>query len=146
MVRNLFIFAEKDIFINKKTVHKVISFLKKEFNLTLSNLEINFVKPETILKINKQYLNHDYLTDVISFNYSDESFNLDAEIFICNEVAKENAKIFNVRYDDELRRLVIHGILHLIGLDDISPSKKRKMKQIEDLFVIKTKKLGTIAK
>lgn len=146
MIKSLYINNEKNIFINKRAVHKLIHFIKNEFNLTINNLEINFVKPDTILEINKNHLNHNYLTDVISFNYSNENYNLDAEIFICCEVAKENAKIYKVKYEDELRRLIIHGILHLIGYDDIKPSLRKKMKQIEDLLVKRTKKLGELTK
>ncbi|MDH7605973.1 MAG: rRNA maturation RNase YbeY [Melioribacter sp.] len=146
MIKSLYVNKEKNILINKKAVHRLVHFIKNEFNLSIKNLEINFVKPDTILTINKNYLNHDYLTDVISFNYSDENYNLDAEIFICCEAAKENAKIYKVKYEDELRRLIIHGILHLIGYDDIKTSQRKKMKQIEDLLVKRTKKLGELTK
>lgn len=146
MLKNLFIYLEGDILINKKIIHSIISLLKKDFKLTLTSLEINFVKSETILKINKEYLNHDYVTDVISFNYSNENNNLDGEIFICSEIARENAKIYNESYDDELKRLIIHGVLHLIGYDDKKLTQRNKMKQIEDLYVIKAKKLGKIIK
>jgi len=146
LIKGLYVNNEKNIFINKKAVHKLIHFIKNEFNFTINNLEINFVKPDTILEINKNHLNHNYLTDVISFNYSNENYNLDAEIFICCEVAKENAKIYKVKYEEELRRLIIHGILHLIGYDDVKPSLRKKMKQIEDLLVKRTKKLGELTK
>ncbi len=146
MIKGLYVNNEKNIVINKKVVHKLVHFIKNELNISIKNLEINFVTPDTILTINKNYLNHNYLTDVISFNYSNENYNLDAEIFICNDVAKENAEIYKVKYKDELRRLIIHGILHLIGYDDVTPAKRKKMKQIEDLLVKRTKKLGELTK
>lgn len=146
MIKNLHIYCEKNIFINKITVHKIIAYIKKNFNLTINYLDINFVSPKTILELNKKFLNHNYLTDVIAFNYSSENNNLDGEIFICNDVAKENAKFFKVSSNSELRRLIIHGILHLIGYNDKTKIEKNKMKQIEDLLVKRTKNLGVLDK
>ncbi len=146
MIKNLSVYKEKGILINKKVVHKIIAFLKNRFNLSIKNLEINFVHPDTIYVINKNYLNHNYLTDVITFNYSNENNILDAELFICNEVAKKNAKYYKEDYNDELRRLIIHGILHLIGYNDSIESESNKMKLIEDLLVKESKKLGVITK
>jgi len=146
LIKNLFVYNQKGISINKKSIHKLIHYLKQELNFVINNLEINFVNPETILEINKNYLNHNYYTDVIAFNYSEENNNLDGEIFICNEIAKENSKIYRVNYEDELKRLVIHGILHLIGYNDKIPAERKKMKLKEDSLVKKTKKLGDILK
>lgn len=114
--------------------------------MKIDSLEINFVASDTISKINNDYLGHNYPTDVISFNYSNESNNLDGEIFICYQIAEENSKIFKVKYDNEIKRLIIHGVLHLIGYDDITLSQKRKMQIVENQLLNSINKLGKVIK
>ena len=70
--------------------------------------------------INKSYLKHDYTTDIITFNYSNSLEQIDGEIFISIDDALSNSKKFKVTLSDELVRLVIHGILHLLGYDDLN--------------------------
>jgi rRNA maturation RNase YbeY len=93
------------------------------------------VTPETIRKVNKEYLDHDYTTDIITFNYSDENYKFDGEIFISFDDALSNAKKFGCKVETELLRLVVHGILHLMGYDDIQESDKKEMKKIENDLV-----------
>ena len=81
---------------------------------------------------NKQYLNHNYDTDIITFNYSGSNNHLDGEIFISISQAIDNSIKFNVNLDSELIRLVVHGLLHLIGYDDKNSSEKKIMKSEED--------------
>jgi len=146
LIRNCSINTEAGIKLNKKNIHEMIALIKKEKNLNIESLEINFVNEKTILEINTEYLGHKYPTDVISFNYSDESNNLDGEIFICYDTAEENAKRFSAKFDDEIKRLVIHGILHLIGYDDVVKSKREKMRSEEDRLLAKTKRFGKVVK
>jgi len=75
------VYCEIPLDMGKRTIHKFVSHIKSEFNLKIISLEINFVKSDTILEINKQYLNHEYTTDIITFNYSKENDRLDGEIF-----------------------------------------------------------------
>jgi len=145
-MKNLYVFNETDLLISKSIVHKIISVIKNEIGFSIFSVELNFVTKDTITQVNTKFLGHKYATDVITFNYSDESNNFEGEIFICPAVAKENAKIFKVSFDDEIRRLVIHAFLHLIGYDDRGKKKKQEMKLIEDYFVLKTKKIGRIIK
>lgn len=146
MIRDCSVNTEAGIKLDKKNIHEIISLIKKEMNLNVESLEINFVNEKTILEINTEYLGHKYPTDVISFNYSDESNNLDGEIFICFDVAEENAKRFDAKFDDELKRLIIHGILHLIGYDDGTKSKREKMREEEERLLSKTKRFGKVVK
>jgi len=78
--------------------------------------EINYIFCDDayLIQLNQQYLDHDTLTDIISFDYS-EGNNLHGDIFISVERVKENAKDFNVSFEEELRRVIIHGILHYCG-------------------------------
>ncbi|NMB83060.1 MAG: rRNA maturation RNase YbeY [Ignavibacteria bacterium] len=144
MIQNLSLFTEKGIKINKKSVHDVVSRIIKSLDLEIFSLDINFVTEETITEINKRYLNHNYATDIISFNYSFESNNLDGEILICNAVALSNAARFNTTYEQELRRLIIHGILHLIGYDDSTDAQRKLMRAKENKILLKLNGIGRI--
>jgi rRNA maturation RNase YbeY len=113
-------------------VHSVISKIRNNLSLNIRSLEINFVSQETIQKVNNEYLSHDYSTDIITFDYSNERNILDGEIFISLKDAEENSKKYQVTFDNELLRLIIHGILHLLGYDDITLSKRKVMKKAEN--------------
>ena len=106
--------------------------MKKSLPFTVESLNINFITPDLMIEINKQYLNHNYDTDIITFNYSGSNTNLDGEIFISIGQAIDNSIRFNVNLDSELIRLIVHGILHLLGYDDQKSSDKKKMKIEED--------------
>jgi len=105
----------------------------------VESLPINFISSDQIITINKEYLNHNYSTDIITFNYSGSRKNLDGEIFISIDDAKINAKGYNNSLKEELLRLVIHGILHLVGYDDIKTSDFKKMKELENSLLNKYK-------
>jgi len=123
--------------INKTNVHKLISFIKRELDVSLELLLINFISSDEIIEINKKYLNHDYSTDIITFNYSGSNLNLDGEIFISIDDAKYNSEKYAVSVSNELTRLVIHGMLHLAGYDDLKSAEKKNMKRIENNLTIK---------
>ena len=135
MIRNLSVYTSKKVQINKTSIHNIISFLRKELNFSVESLLYNFVNADEIHRINKKYLKHDFTTDIITFNYSGKNDNLDGEIFISVDDALQNSKKFKVTLDNEILRLVIHGILHLVGYDDIKPADKRKMKLEENRLV-----------
>jgi len=137
LVKFLTINAENKYRINKRLVHKIISKFKEELNFSIETLTINFISADTILTINKHYLNHHHTTDIITFNYSGNQVHLDGELFISIEDSRNNSHIYGCTHDSELFRLIAHGILHLMGYDDITVSQKRKMKKIENLLVTK---------
>lgn len=95
--------------------------------------EINYVfcDDNYLLEINQQYLNHDTLTDIISFDYSVGN-ELHGDIFISIERVKENAVDFNVSFDNELKRVMIHGVLHYCGYKDKSEEDERLMRSKEE--------------
>lgn len=136
MVKNLQIHSEF-VLIKKRIVHKLISSLIKEFDLTISFLSINFIKSFELREINKKHLNHDYETDVITFNYSKKEKDIDGEILISFEEAAINAKKYRVTHQKELLRLVIHGVLHLLHFDDKNEKRKKIMKQMENKLINK---------
>lgn len=140
-MKSVKIFTEKGIRIDKSKIDNLLKHLSTELNFKVESFEINFVNSTTIENINKNFLNHEGTTDIITFNYSEEKYRFDAEIFISIPDAIENAKKYNVNIDNELGRLIIHGVLHLLGYDDLSVQQKRIMKRKENLFVKKFEKL-----
>ncbi len=141
-MKNLFIYNEKGIKTQKRLLHKIATSICSELDLNILSLEINFVSSETMLGINKKYLNHNYNTDIITFDYSNERNNLDGEIFISIDDALENSKKYHVSLNNEILRLVIHGILHMTGYDDVTLAKRKRMKKVEDVLVQKLQNLS----
>ena len=90
-----------------------------------------FVNDEKILEINNEYLGHDYYTDVITFDY-DEDDVVNGDIVISLDTVRTNAELFDKAYEDELYRVIIHGILHLCGLNDKGPGEREIMEKAEN--------------
>jgi rRNA maturation RNase YbeY len=103
----------------------------------LKELNYIFCSDEYLLQINQQYLNHDTLTDIVTFDNSEIPGNITGDIFISIERVRENASKFNVSERDELHRVVIHGALHLLGYTDKSKTDKAKMTEKEDFYLTK---------
>ena len=104
----------------------ILSENKKE-----GDINYIFCDDEYILEINKQYLDHDYYTDIISFDYSVGN-ELNGDIFVSIVRVKENATDFNATFDEELKRVIIHGILHYCGYKDKSEEDEALMRSKED--------------
>jgi len=90
-----------------------------------------FCTDKHILEVNKQYLQHDYYTDIITFDYS-EGVIISGDIFISIETVASNAREFKVSFAEELKRIMIHGILHLCGQDDKTPELRSEMTEKEN--------------
>ena len=91
-----------------------------------------FCTDKRILEVNRQYLKHDFFTDIITFDTSQGGF-ISGDIFISIETVESNAKEFKVSFEDELKRILIHGILHLCGQDDKTPELRLEMTRKENL-------------
>lgn len=104
-------------------------------NFNIGELSIIFCSNNYILNINKKFLCHDYFTDIITFNYNEANL-LSGDIFISLETVTTNAVEFGAEFDVELRRVIIHGILHLIGFDDLTDDDKKVMRQHENLALL----------
>jgi len=104
--------------------------------------EINFIftSDSYLLNINKQYLSHYYLTDIITFNYCVDTI-INGDIFISIDTVKNNSLQFGVSFEEELHRVMIHGILHLAGYDDHSDEEKEQMRKKENEYLDRLKKL-----
>ncbi|MBX2977016.1 MAG: rRNA maturation RNase YbeY [Ignavibacteriaceae bacterium] len=134
------IYYYKKISLSKSLIRKSLKILKSELSLSIAHLQINILNDADIISLNQKYLNHDYNTDIITFDYRVELANpIDGEIFISFEDAQKNAEKYKVSLNNELMRLIIHGVLHLSGFDDKSSIEKRKMKKMENYFLEKLK-------
>jgi len=101
----------------------------------LSQLNYVFCSDEYLLEINKQYLDHDYFTDIITFDNSEEDKQLEGDIYISVDRVRENAATFHTDFDTEMRRVLIHGLLHLAGHEDSSEALKTAMRAKEDEYL-----------
>lgn len=120
-----------------KERRKLKSFLPNIFksnNKVAGNISFVFCSDEYLLEINKEFLNHDYFTDIITFDLTPKrQKEVDAEIYISVDRVKENAKSNAVYVAVELNRVIFHGILHLCGYGDKTPASKMIMTKMEDL-------------
>ena len=116
---------------NEEQFSKWISKTIQSENKKEGDINYIFCNDEYILEINKQYLNHDYYTDIISFDYSVGN-ELHGDLFVSIERVRENATDFNVSFDEELKRVIIHGILHYCGHKDKSNEDELLMREKED--------------
>ena len=91
-----------------------------------------FVDDEEILRINRQFIGHDYYTDHIGFDTSQGSF-LSGDTYISLDTVRTNAEKFGTTFDDELHRVIIHSILHLCGLEDHTPEERQQMEEAENV-------------
>ena len=131
MIKNLQVFSPSKL-IDKLSIHKLVGSLKKELNLQIDLLVINFVTAAEIIELNEKYLDHYYSTDVITFDYSEDRNEIDGEIFISIDDAESNARKYKIHFKNEVTRLIIHGILHLLGYDDQQKKDKIIMKRMEN--------------
>lgn len=103
-------------------------------NKKLGDISIIYCSDDYLLEINKQYLSHDYYTDVITFNYCEGDL-ISGDIFISVDTIKANAEEYGASFDNELCRVMVHGILHLIGYNDDCESNQLIMRQKEDFYL-----------
>ena len=90
-----------------------------------------FVDDEEILRVNREYLQHDYYTDIITFDYT-EGDTISGDLFISLDTVRTNSEQFDKPYDEELHRVIIHGILHLVGINDKGPGEREIMEAAEN--------------
>jgi probable rRNA maturation factor len=116
---------------NEVDLTKWINAVIKSHDCTLQEINYIFVDDDYQHKLNVEYLNHDTLTDIISFDYSVGN-NLQGDIYISVERVVDNANDFNVEFKDELHRVIIHGVLHYCGFKDKSEADAKLMRSKED--------------
>ena len=104
-----------------------------------------FVDDEKILEVNNEYLGHDYYTDIITFDY-DEDDVINGDLVISLDTVKSNAELFGKQYEEELFRVIIHGILHLCGINDKGPGEREIMEAAENKALEMAKSVNLLAK
>jgi rRNA maturation RNase YbeY len=129
---------DDEFLLNKSQIVDVIYEIIKLENCEINGeLGIIFVDNSQIQELNKKFLNHDYPTDVIAFPIEDDKNYLEAEIYINVERAKDQAMNYKVTQREEIWRLMIHGVLHLLGYDDQLTEQKQIMIQKENIYLEK---------
>lgn len=120
--------------LQKTLIKKYIKVLiNKEINI-FGDISIIFCSDKYLLDINIEYLNHNYFTDIITFNYV-EGNTISGDLFISIDRVKENAMEFNTSWIKELYRVVFHGVLHLVGYNDKTAEEKKLMRKKEDIYL-----------
>lgn len=118
---------------NEKDVISTLSTIIESSHKSLDYINFIFCSDNYILDINKQYLNHDYFTDIITFDYSEES--ISSDVYISIDRILDNSKNLNIPFNRELYRIIIHGALHLVGFKDKEPEQKIEMTNQEDKYL-----------
>lgn len=120
--------------LHKQKTNRWIKETAAEYGKKAGDIAYIFCSDERILEVNKQYLQHDYYTDIITFDYSEGQI-ISGDIFISVDTVKTNALEFGVSFEQELNRILIHGILHLCGQDDKTPELRLEMTRKENLAI-----------
>lgn len=117
--------------IKKRATNAWIKAVAASHGRRVGEVGYMFVDDEKILEVNNEYLGHNYYTDVITFDY-DEDDVINGDIVISLATVRSNAELFGKTYDDELHRVIIHGILHLCGINDKGPGERELMEAAEN--------------
>jgi rRNA maturation RNase YbeY len=117
--------------IHQENVTAWIQRVAQDYNKYIGNIAYIFCSDKKILEINLQYLHHDYYTDIITFDYCTGN-RLSGDIFISLDTVKSNSETFHTTYDEELHRTIIHGVLHLCGINDKGPGEREIMEAAEN--------------
>ncbi|MCF8361838.1 MAG: rRNA maturation RNase YbeY [Prolixibacteraceae bacterium] len=127
-------FYNEDIEFPDIDTSKYISWIQNivcYYNFQIGDINFIFCSDEYLLNINIKFLNHNYYTDIITFNYNEDN-NINSDIYISLETVKSNSLEYNSTFQSELSRVIIHGVLHLIGFDDKDEHQQEIMTQKED--------------
>lgn len=117
--------------IGKKETTEWIKSVAESYGKKVGEIAYIFCSDEKILEVNREYLQHDYYTDIITFDYT-EGNKIGGDLFISLDTVATNATQFNTTYEEELYRVIIHGILHLCGIDDKGPGEREQMEAEEN--------------
>ena len=130
-----FFFEKKGFTLQRRTqLKQFIEFVFKREKTGLNSVNYIFCSDKRILEINRQFLQHDYYTDIITFELS-ESGPVEAEVYISIDRVRDNAKNLGFSFKSELHRVIFHGVLHLCGYGDKDPEQEEKMRKMENLYI-----------
>ena len=132
-----FFFQDVNPWLTRRTdLKKYIQSIFKKEGKKLETLNCIFCSDKDLLKINRKYLKHDFYTDIITFDLS-ENGAVKAEIYISIDRVSENARKLGVSFKSELHRVIFHGILHICGFNDKTKGEKTKMREREEVYLAK---------
>ena len=117
--------------ISHRATTKWVRAVAASYGKRVGEVAYVFCNDDKILEVNRQYLKHDYFTDIITFDYCEGDM-LSGDLFISLDTVRTNAELFHKTYDDELHRVIIHGILHLVGINDKGPGEREIMEAAEN--------------
>lgn len=117
--------------LDERKLNRWLRAVAAEYGFGVGNIHYIFCSDERELEVNRQFLVHDYYTDVITFDYTTPS-TLNGDIFISLDTVRSNAEELNVPFEQELHRILVHGLLHLTGQGDKTPETKVQMTQKEE--------------
>ncbi|NLZ96302.1 MAG: rRNA maturation RNase YbeY [Bacteroidales bacterium] len=117
--------------IDEKKLSHWIESVAKTHNKKIGEISYLFCNDDKILEVNQQYLNHDFYTDIITFDYS-EGNRISGDIIISLQTVESNSQMYNTKFLEELHRVIIHGILHLLGLNDLTEEEEKVMRDAEN--------------
>jgi probable rRNA maturation factor len=120
---------------NKTAVKQWLKSVARGEGKRIGQIDIIFCTDEELLTMNRNHLNHDYFTDIITFDYSDSQENISGDLYISTERVSDNARKFNISDEIELRRVMVHGLLHLAGFNDNTAEEKALIRQKEDYYL-----------
>ena len=124
--------------IRRRDISAWIKAVVASYNKKVGNIAYIFCNDEKILEVNKQYLNHDYYTDIITFDYSEDELlmgkkdTISGDLFISLDTVLSNSQQQGTTYEEELHRVIIHGILHLVGINDKREGERAIMEAAEN--------------
>ncbi len=123
--------------IDRQRITKWVETVADSYGKRVGTINYVFVDDERILEVNRQYLGHDYFTDIITFDYTEGRI-LSGDLFISLDTVRTNAQLVGAEFDQELHRVIIHGVLHLCGINDKGPGEREIMEEAENraLFLI----------
>ena len=134
----MIIFFNEDIDFKFQGKNNFKAWLKKvayKEGFKIKDLNYIFCSDEYLHKINVDYLDHDTLTDIITFDNSEDESTIEGDIFVSIERVKENSQTLNTVFDEEIKRVIVHGLLHLCGYDDHSIEEKTEMRRLENKYI-----------
>ena len=117
--------------IKKRETTAWIKQVAQSYGKKVGDIGYMFVDDEKILEVNREYLQHDYYTDIITFDYCEDD-ELNGDLVISLDTVRTNAVLFGKTYEEELYRVIIHGVLHLIGINDKGPGEREIMEAAEN--------------
>jgi rRNA maturation RNase YbeY len=120
--------------LQKKIIKKLVKSLIINEKYELGEISFIFCSDNYLLEVNKQYLNHDYYTDIITFDYVENNI-ISGDLFISVDRVKENADIFKTEFKTELFRVIFHGVLHLTGYNDKTEDERKIMREKENYYL-----------